>query len=125
MRLLLDQNMSPLLVDLLNATGHDAVHARSLGLSRASDARIMAAAVAEQRVVVSGDTDFGELLARTNAAEPSILLFRRQDHRRAAQLAELLELNLPAVTDDLDAGAIVVFDADRIRVRRLPLRPLD
>lgn len=123
MRLLLDQNLSPALADLLNATGHDAVHVRSIGLSRASDDQIMTAAVTNRRVVVSADTDFGELLARTNADEPSVLLIRRQDQRRARQLAALIELNLPAVSDDLEAGAIVVFDADRIRVRRLPLRP--
>jgi hypothetical protein len=29
------------------------------------------------------------------------------------------------VAEDLEAGAIVVLDDDRIRVRRRPLRPLD
>jgi predicted nuclease of predicted toxin-antitoxin system len=74
--------------------------------------------------VVSADTDFGELPARTNAGSRSVLL-RRQDHRRAAQVAELLRLDLPMVAEDLEAGAIVVLDDDRIRVRRRPLRPLD
>jgi len=40
-------------------------------------------------------------------------------------VAELLMLNLPMIVDDLEAGAIVVLDDDRIRVRRLPLRPVD
>ena len=123
MRLLLDQNPSPLLAEQLVAAGHDAVHVRSLGMSAASDVTILDEAAAAARVVVSADTDFGELLARTNAGAPSVLLLRRQDHRRAAQVAELLLLNLPIVADDLDAGAIVVLDDDRIRVRRLPLRP--
>ena len=92
-------------------------------MSAASDVTILDEAAAASRVLVSADTDFGELLARTNAGTPSVLLLRRQDHRRAAQVAELLLLNLPTVADDLDAGAIVVLDDDRIRVRRLPLRP--
>jgi predicted nuclease of predicted toxin-antitoxin system len=124
-RLLLDQNLSPLLAELLVADGHDAVHVRSLGMSTASDLTIMETASAEGRVVLSADHDFGELLARTNAASPSVLLLRRQDHRRANQVAELLMLNLPTVAEDLESGAIVVFDDDRIRVRRLPLRPPD
>lgn len=103
--------------------GHDAVHVRQLGMSRASDAEIMAVARDDDRVVVSGDTDFGELLARTNASSPSLVLFRRQGQRRAAELAALLDVNLKAVVDDLDAGAVVVIDADRVRIRRLPLRP--
>ena len=82
MRLLLDQNLSPLLAELLVADGHDAVHVRSLGMSTASDLAIMETASADRRVLLSADTDFGELLARTNAAEPSVLLLRRQDHRR-------------------------------------------
>jgi hypothetical protein len=40
-------------------------------------------------------------------------------------VAELLMLNLPMVAEDLETGAIVVLDDDRIRVRRLPLRPMD
>ena len=122
MRFLLDQNLSPLLVELLAHLGHDAVHVRQLGMSRAS-AEIMATAREDNRVVVSGDTDFGELLARTNAASPSLVLFRRQGQRRAAELAALLDANLQAVVADLDAGAVVVIDADRVRIRRLPLRP--
>jgi predicted nuclease of predicted toxin-antitoxin system len=124
-RLLLDQNLSPLLAEELVARGHDVVHVRSLGMRTASDLMIMDLACSEARVLVSADTDFGELLARTNAGSPSVLLLRRQDHRRAAQVAELLMLNLPMVAEDLETGAIVVLDDDRIRVRRLPLRPMD
>jgi predicted nuclease of predicted toxin-antitoxin system len=83
----------------------------------------MTAALGDERMVISSDTDFGELLARTNAASPSVVLFRRQGQRRAVELAGLLEANLTSVVDDLVAGAIVVIDADRVRVRRLPLRP--
>ena len=125
MRLLIDQNLSPLLAEELVARGHDEVHVRSLGMSTASDLEIMGVAASEARVLVSADTDFGELLARTNAASPSVALLRRQDHRRAAQVAELFVLNLPTLAEDFETGAIVVFDHDRIRVRRLPMRPID
>lgn len=57
MRFLLDQNLSPLLTDLLAQQGHDAVHVRELGMSRSSDADIMAVALAEDRIVISSDTD--------------------------------------------------------------------
>ncbi len=75
-------------------------------------------------MIVSGDTDFGELLAIANVSAPSFVLFRRQGHRRASELAELLLLNLDAVAEDLASGAVVVFDRDRIRIRRLPFRPI-
>ena len=123
MRLLLDQNLLPLLVEELAARGHDAIHVRSLGMTTSSDLAILEAASRDARVVVSADTDFGDLLARTNAGSPSVLLLRRQDLRRASQVAELIMLNLPVIAEDLECGAFVVLDDDRIRVRRLPLRP--
>lgn len=41
MKFLLDQNQSPLLADLLNAAGHDAIHTRDIGLSRAPDVDVL------------------------------------------------------------------------------------
>ena len=122
MRFLLDQNQSPLLVRALVELGHEAVHVRDLSMSRASDTEILAFAYREGLVILSSDTDFGELLARSNAGLPSVVLFRRQGERRAAQIAALLAANLDAVAEELDAGAIVVLEADRIRIRRLPMR---
>jgi len=122
-RFLLDQNQSPLLVGALTVAGHDAVHVRDLGMSRATDRVILEYAVKDQRIVLSSDTDFGELLAMSNAALPSVVLLRRQGDRRAAQIAALVLANLEAVSEDLAAGAIVVLETDRVRVRRLPLRP--
>ena len=123
MRFLLDQNQSPQLAAFLGRAGHDVVHVRDLALSEASDRLIMEVAVAQGRIVVSGDTDFGELLALSNASAPSVVLLRRQDHRRASEVAALILLNLDAVAVDLEAGAVVVFNEDRLRVRRLPFRP--
>lgn len=123
MRFLLDENQSPLLVGFLAALGYESVHVRGRGLAGASDEALLDLAAGEGLVVVSGDTDFGELLARSTASVPSVILLRRQSGRRAEHVAALLAANLEAVRDDLDAGAIVVFDEDRIRVRNLPLRP--
>lgn len=123
MRFLLDENQSPVIANMLADAGHDAVHVRDIGLSGASDAEVMQRAEQERRVVLSGDTDFGELLARTNASSPSILLLRRQRQRRAAEIAQLILANLDGLHDDLDAGAIAVLEEQRVRIRRLPLRP--
>lgn len=121
MKFLLDENQSPRIAELLAAAGHDTVHVRELNLSEASDADIMRAASEQGRVIVSADTDFGELLARTNASEPSILLLRRTDARRARDVAELILANLDQVAQDLDNGAIVTIEASRVRVRELPM----
>ncbi len=123
MRFLLDQNLPPSLVDLLSDVGHDVVHVQSLGMHAASDSEIVQVAVDTDRIILSADTDFGDLLAASNASQPSILLLRRQDRRRAIELAALILANLDDVSEDLAVGAIVVLGQQRIRVRRLPIRP--
>jgi predicted nuclease of predicted toxin-antitoxin system len=122
-KFLIDQNLSPELAALLAAAGHDAVHVRERGLQRASDEAVLETAVSEERVLVSGDTDFGMLLARSGATGPSFLLFRQRGERRAAQQAQLMLENLDELQAELEAGSVVVFTDDRARVRRLPLPP--
>lgn len=68
------------------------------------------------------DTDFGELLAISNAALPSVILFRRVG-RTAEDHAAVLLLNIEDIAEDLEAGAIAVITNSQIRVRRLPIRP--
>lgn len=121
MRFLIDNNLSPLLVEHLANAGHDAVHLRMYGLQGASDPEVMERARQEHRVLVSADTDFGTLLAFQRATTPSVILLRVGNGRRAAQIAELMLANLSAVQEDLETGAVVVIDDKRIRVRLLPM----
>jgi hypothetical protein len=55
-------------------------------MSEAPDEEVLAAARSAGAVLISSDTDFGELLARSNAAEPSVILLRRQEGRRASEV---------------------------------------
>ena len=123
MRFLLDQNVSPALVGLLADADHLVDHVRDLGMRAAPDDAVLTAARDAGAVLISSDTDFGELLARSNAAEPSVILLRRQEGRRASQIATLIVANLDAVAADLRAGAFVVLDDNRVRIRSLPFRP--
>ncbi|GAB3199934.1 hypothetical protein GCM10027062_17930 [Nocardioides hungaricus] len=67
---------------------------------------------------MSADTDFGELLTRHGLAVPSLVLFR-QGNRDPEHQATTLLGNLDEVAEDLEAGAIVVFTNESIRIRQL------
>jgi len=72
--------------------------------------------------VVSGDTD-GALLALAHHASPSVSLFRQHARRRAESQADVLLRNLDNLAETLAAGAVLIIEDDRIRIRRLPLIP--
>jgi predicted nuclease of predicted toxin-antitoxin system len=120
-RFLVDANLSPDVADCLRLAGHDAVAVREVGLQDAADETILDAALADDRIVVSHDTDFGTLVALRRAARPSFILIRSADPLTTTQIVDLLLTNLDVMADDLDAGAIVTFARGHLRSRRLPL----
>jgi predicted nuclease of predicted toxin-antitoxin system len=89
--------------------GHDVLYVSELDLLGAADREVMQAVHADKRVLISADTDFGQLLAIGHHPGPSVLIFRRTPHRPEERALVLL------------AGAVVVFTGDRIRIRHFPI----
>ena len=121
MRFLVDECLPRRLADLLRGAGHDCLHVYDAGLGGEPDETIMAAAARDQRILLSADTDFGELLANSPVLAPSVILLRRTD-KTADALAAVLTANLDQIAEDLGIGAVVVTET-RIRARRLPINP--
>ncbi len=120
MRFLVDESLQQGLVGLLGGAGHQATHVLDLGMGGAPDAEVLGRALAEDRIVVTADTDFGTLLALSGAAGPSVILLRR-GHRRTRERASVILDVLSVAEDRLRGGAVVTIDEMRIRIRRLPI----
>ena len=110
-----------MLAELLVAAGHDAAHVRTYGMQADTDEVILARALAEDRVVVSADTDFGAILANQDANRPSFILFRDPNLRVASDYADMLLSALTVLEPELTGGCVAVFRNGRLRLRRLPL----
>ncbi len=121
MKFLIDNPVSPLLADALRRAGHDAVHVCNYQLQSADDAAIFERATRERRVIITADTDFGFLLARRRTRRPSVLLFHHSFTHRPSEQTEILLENLPELTAALRQGSLVVLEARRVRIRKLPI----
>lgn len=80
MKFLIDNALSPLVSRLLGELGHDSVHVRDRGCQAASDSEIFDLALLEERVIISADTDFFQLLAQRQTSKPSVILFRKEQN---------------------------------------------
>ncbi|MEI6623239.1 MAG: DUF5615 family PIN-like protein [Actinomycetes bacterium] len=121
MKLLLDQNIPVGVEQLLQEHGWDAVHTRTLGMARATDHDLLAYALRTDRVVVSADRDFGDLLRTSGASHPSLVFLRLRVVVTSAQVAGLLISGLEDLSSTLESGCIVTLtDASR-RIKSLPI----
>jgi predicted nuclease of predicted toxin-antitoxin system len=120
MRFLADAGISPRTVECLSQAGHDAVHVRTLQMHRASDQVILDHAATDARIVLTFDLDFGDILALGVRDRPSVILFRLSDERPEAVNRRLLVVLAEQATA-LTAGALILVEDTRYRVRRLPI----
>lgn len=121
MRLVVDMNLSPQWVHTLRDFGHDARHWSEIGNAAAPDAEIMDWARSDGAVVFTHDLDFGHLLALTKAVGPSVIQIRTQDISPDAAAPAVVNA-LTRFERELAAGALVVIDEHRQRIRILPLQ---
>lgn len=124
MKVLVDESLQHELARLLNEAGHDAVHVADLGLRGAPDDEVLATGASSGRVLITADTDFGTLLALSNASGPSVVLLRGPGRRVVDRLPVILAV-LQSVDAQLGLGAVVTVERSRLRVRDLPIHPQD
>jgi predicted nuclease of predicted toxin-antitoxin system len=120
MKLLLDQGLPRSAAALLRELEIEAIHVGDLGLSAAEDIEIIQKAREQGRIIVTLDADFHSILAFERANSPSVIRVRIE-RLRAIALTELLVAVINECEEELQQGAAVTVEPNRIRVRRLPL----
>jgi predicted nuclease of predicted toxin-antitoxin system len=119
-RFLLDMNLPPAMADWLKSIGHDAVHVLASGLAELSDRELFVLAAEQQRILVTFDLDFGEIAGFAGEIGCGVILLRL---RLASQsyLRGRLVVAVAQAQESLEAGAFVLVEDTRIRIRRMPL----
>ena len=112
-------NLSPEWVQALAQKEFLAVHWSQVGSPTASDGEIMEWAREHGYILFTNDLDFGALLASARTKMPSIFQFRTQNLSPDALLVRVVD-HLKRFKGDLQAGAFIIIDEHRSRIRLLP-----
>jgi predicted nuclease of predicted toxin-antitoxin system len=114
MKFLLDVNASGSLMDWLVSWGHDVIQVADQD-PRMRDEEIRCWAIHEQRIIITTDRDFEEMIWREGKEHCGVL--RLENLPRSARRALLVDV-LHHHHQDLVSGAIVIAQSSKIRVRR-------
>jgi predicted nuclease of predicted toxin-antitoxin system len=116
-RWLIDECVDEVLVADLQAAGHDVVYMSDVE-PRATDAEVLKRADRDNRLLLTEDKDFGDLVFRQALPVPGIILLRIDSSRRSLKPARL-RAAIERFGDAL-LGRYTVIDESRFRSR--PLR---
>ena len=115
MKIVIDMNLSPEWISVLESAGYEAVHWSSVGDITALDKNIMAWAVSNGYIVFTHDLDFGTLLALSEADTPSVIQVRTQDVF-PSKLSKIVLNALKQFQSELEIGALVTVNEAQARV---------
>lgn len=108
MRFLVDECTGPGVARWLTSESHDVVsiydEARGLG-----DDAVLNKAVSEQRILITNDKDFGEMVFREQRPHRGVVLLRLPDERTSAKIAALRGL-LARYAQQLQDAFVVLTD---------------
>ena len=96
------------------------MHVLDVSLQGEPDEVITVWSHAEDRILLTTDTDFGELLGKPASDFPSVTQLRRHSRLPQGQ-ALIIQANLDGIVSDLAAGSFVVLTDSNVRVRQLPI----
>jgi predicted nuclease of predicted toxin-antitoxin system len=119
MRILADENCDDELVAALRSGGHDILYA-SESMPGAEDEAVYKAAMAEQRILLTNDLDFG-LIAERSEHQPLGVVLMRLHPLRPPSRTTLVVSFFATATDP--SGKFVVLEPGVLRTRNLQSRP--
>lgn len=116
MKFLVDRCAGKVVAEWLLSKGHDVVESRERGTDP-GDHILLEWAASESRILITIDTDFGQLIFLQNL--PHCGLIRLPDVR-AKERVEIMEDLLTRFSEQLESASIVTVRGGRVRISRPP-----
>ena len=120
MRILADIHIRPATVQHLNSLGHEVIRSSDILPEEAPDLEIIERAVASNRVILTEDLDFSDIIALSGATRPSLITLRLTD-ASAGNVNRIIAAALPALEGLVAAGILATVEDERVRIRELPV----
>ncbi len=119
-RFLVDEDLPRSFAPALREVGFDTQDVRDVGLRGCSDAEVFARAQAEDRVLLTADLGFANALAFPAGSHAGIVVARVPNEMPVADVTRTILSALRDFADEELAGAIVIVERHRTRIRRHP-----
>jgi predicted nuclease of predicted toxin-antitoxin system len=87
---------------------------------RLSDDLIFEKAKQEDRIILTFDLDFGEILSRLKAEHSSVIIFRLEN-QTPINVIKHMEVILTNYSTQLMEGVVLLITEKKYRIRRLPI----
>ena len=117
LKFLLDADMPRSSAEVIRSTGYDVEDVRDIGTGAAKDSEIIEYALENERIIVTRDTDFGEILRYPE--HPGGIIFRLPYTFRAEELNRVLKEFLDTARENEIKNAIIIVELGRYRRRPL------
>ena len=121
LRFLADMNLSPATVADLREQGWDILRVSQVLPMDTEDSEILNFARQQNRVIVTQDLDFSELVALRGYARPSLITLRLFVSDPET-ITRTLRAVMPQIKEALMEGCAVTINHLTVRVRRLPIQ---
>lgn len=116
MKFLVDVGVSNKVEEYLAAAGHDTKCIRKID-PRLKDSEIVNIAAVENRIILTMDKDFGELVFKSGKVHSGILLLRLESEN-SVEKVRIVKSILENYSKELDNN-FCVFQNGRLRIRKL------
>ncbi len=120
MKILADMHISPITVQFLRDLGHNVVRVNEILPADSSDRLIVETAIKSDRVILTQDLDFSEIITFSGKTNPSLISLRLTSSR-IEYVNSILKNTLPRIERDAQEGSIISVEDKRIRIRKLPI----